>query len=134
METLGRQRPLRRVSQEHYLIGADRWILSRCYPWHRNLWKRPKRYFEHKVERFVRGYSKYDAVEAYGFIADAISNMVYQLFLWGNSYPPNMTHQEWLGILLDIRDGFSTRNEDGGLTVPLEAWILLRRNFQDLWD
>jgi hypothetical protein len=121
------------------MIGADHWIYRNHYRKFTRKWwlewlTMPREIIRHWVERAARGYSVYDMFNGNEYLSDVISGAAYWLFANAHGHPDRMTHEEWLDILLEIRDGFSARNEYDDPTVPHRAWDLLRDNFDSIWD
>lgn len=117
-------------------VGADRWILHPRYPrasrrwWGEALWGIPKRFTLHKWERLTRGFSRYDMLNGDLYLVDIIAATAYWHFAHSRGHPAGMTHEEWLGILLEIRDGFTAEDEDG---FPAGmAWDLLRKHLEGM--
>ena len=121
------------------MLGADSWIatVGPSFPsryWFAEVLKIPKRYAIHKYERWTQGVSRYDAYNANSFISDAIAAVIYKSFVHNHSFPMGMSHEEWLDILLEIRDGFSNPDDDIDWTPSYKAWRLLMKYFPTLWD
>lgn len=119
------------------MIGADRWIYRNDYPlswgWFKFLPTWCERVTTHLWQRLRRGYSCYDMYNGETFIADVISNTAYELFVHTNGHPDGMTYDEWLDLLLDLREAF-TVDDDIDWTPPDWVWDVLRQHFKDLWD
>lgn len=120
------------------MIGADRWIHKTgyrkfCTSWWKALPLVPFQIVKHRWQRMTRGWSDYDMADGEQFIADIISTTAYQYFAHTHGYPVHMTYEEWLDILLEICEGFSTLNEHHELVIPDMAWDLLRENIGGLW-
>lgn len=120
------------------MIGADRWIYRNDCPlsigWFKYLPKWSERVTMHVWQRFRCGYSDADMWNADGFLADLIAATAYWHFVHNRGHPVRMTNEEWLDILLAIRDGFTNDLDDIDWTPSDEAWELFRGNFNDLWD
>lgn len=121
------------------MIGADGWIYTSPYRKFTRKWwvwwlTIPKVALRHWVERAMRGYSTYDMYNANYYLADVIAGGAYWMFANAHGHPDRMTYEEWLDILLEIRDGFSARDKYDDLAIPDVAWDLLRENFASIWD
>ncbi|MBB3752482.1 hypothetical protein FHT44_004994 [Mycolicibacterium sp. BK634] len=122
------------------MIGADRWILKPTgQPFVSSYWcaavrKMPRRYLVHLYERLTQGVSRYDAVDLNGFIADTIALGAWKLFVHTQSYPLGYTYDQWLDVLLDIRDEFTADPDDVDWHPSDRAWRLLHKHSQDLWS
>lgn len=120
------------------MTGADRWIYRNDYRlswgWFKYLPTMVGQILRHWIERAMRGYSTFDMYDGSSYMADVIAGSAYWLFVNAHGHPDRMTHEEWLDILLEIRDGFSTRDEHDNLQIPERAWELLRENFKSIWD
>jgi hypothetical protein len=123
-----------------WMIGADRWIAKSGYcrftpAWWRDvLWVIPRRVLRHKWQRMTTGFSRFDVYNGDNFIADVIAATADGLFNNSHGHPPTMPHEEWLDILLAIRDGFSADDDDTDRTPADSAWELLQQHFKDFWD
>ncbi|OMC55414.1 hypothetical protein A5747_13565 [Mycobacterium sp. IS-836] len=121
------------------MTGADGWIYSNHYrPFTRKWWQEwfriPVRALRHWIERAARGYSQFDMWNGGDYLADVIAGTAYWHFVHNHGWPVRMTREEWLDILLEIHDGFSTRDEYDDLQIPDIAWDLLRENLNTIWD
>lgn len=121
------------------MIGADRWIHKTgyrrfCSHWWKDLPHIPGRVINHRLQRMIYGWSTYDMINGDTYLADVIANTTFRLFTVAYGHPMGMTYEEWLDTLLEIYDGFSTRDEHGDHNPPAMAWDLLREHFSDLWD
>lgn len=119
------------------MIGADHWIYCNDYPlswtWFKYLPKWFERVTTHVWQRLSRGFSDADMWNADRFLADLIAATTYWHFIHNRGHPASVTNDEWLDILLIIRDGFTRDDDIEDLPAPV-AWDLLREFFGELWD
>lgn len=104
------------------MIGADRWIYGH-----------PFKAIIHMWERLTRGFSRFDMWDAEEYLADVISGAAYWHFAHTHSWPGDMPHDDWLDVLLEIRDGFDSRDECGYRRPTDLGFDLFRENFAWLW-
>lgn len=88
----------------------------------------------HATQRYRRGYSDMDMWNFDTFLADIIVAGCNWMIHEAMTIPTVIDDgEEWHAILAEIRDGFSSR-EDNAPTPPDAAWELLRKYFNYMWD
>ena len=106
------------------LIGADRFVDD----------LEPLQQATHATQRYQRGYSDIDMWNFDGFLADVIVAGCNWMINEAMTTPTVIDDEEdWHAILVEIRDGFSSR-QDNAPTPPDSAWELLRKYFNYMWD
>lgn len=106
------------------MIGADRFIDNKDDAVQK----------KHATQRYARGFSDVDMWNFDVFLADVIVFGCQYHIDRARTAPWHMDHDEWLGVLIKIRDSFASRDYSGAPAPSKEAWRLLRKHFQYLWD
>lgn len=89
---------------------------------------------KHATQRYQRGFSDIDMWNFDVFLADVIVVGCQYHIDQGSTSPWHLDYEKWKDILITIRDSFASRDESGAPAPSKEAWRLLRKHFQYLWD
>ena len=107
------------------MIGADRFIDKLDAPLQA----------KHAMQRYGEGISEIDMWNFDSFLADVIVAGCNWYIDNALTTPWSLDKEEWDAILVEIRDGFASRDAAGLLKPPSKkVWKLLRDNFQHFWD
>lgn len=89
----------------------------------------------HATQRYQRGFSDIDMWNFDCFLADAIAAGCDWMIRNGAGTPAILDNgEDWHAILAEIRDGFAFRDKYTEPNPPKEAWKLLRKYFNYMWD
>lgn len=88
----------------------------------------------HATQRYQRGFSDVDMWNFDVLLSDLVVEGCNWMIKHGQTSPWKLGTEEWHAILEEIRAGFVSRDDNGAPNPPKEAWRLLRKHFQFMWD